>query len=104
MYPMISTCTCIFYGISSPYKNTTDPFFNICIFPLAEFFIIGERFVEITRQLKAAEVLSKLSTMNNTSSFVKDPLVITKQLKLYFSDSSRIPTQYCTIPVYIHCL
>jgi hypothetical protein len=44
----------------------------------------------ITRQLKAAEVRSKLSTMNDKSSFVKVPLVITKQLvitkelKLYF--------------------
>jgi hypothetical protein len=28
----------------------------------------------ITRQLEAAEVLSKLSTMNYKSSFVKDPL------------------------------
>jgi hypothetical protein len=53
------------------------------------------------RQLQAAEVLSKLSTMNNKSSFVKVPLVITKpfvitkQLKLYryFNNSSRIPTQ-----------
>jgi hypothetical protein len=31
----------------------------------------------ITIQLEAAEVLSKLSTMNAKSSFVKDPLVIT---------------------------
>jgi hypothetical protein len=68
---------------------------------VAEFFIIGERFLVITRQLQAAEVLSKLSIMNDKSSFVKDPLVmteqlaITKQLKLYFNNSSRIPT-----PVY----
>jgi hypothetical protein len=66
---------------------------------VAEFFIIGERFVVITRQLQAAEVLSKLSTMNDKSSFVQVPvlitkqLVITKQLKLYFNNSSRIPTQ-----------
>jgi hypothetical protein len=58
---------------------------------VAEFFIIGERFVVITRQLQAAEVLSKLSTMNDSSSFVKGPVVITKQLvstkqrKLYFN-------------------
>jgi hypothetical protein len=47
---------------------------------VAEFFIIGERFVVITRQLQAAEVLSKLPTMNDKSSFVKVPVVITKQL------------------------
>jgi uncharacterized membrane protein YfhO len=52
---------------------------------VVEFFIIGERFVGITRQLQAAEALSKLSTMNDKSSFVKVPLVITKQLKLYFT-------------------
>jgi hypothetical protein len=34
-------------------------------FSVAEFFIIGERFVGITRQLQAAEVLYKLSTMND---------------------------------------
>jgi hypothetical protein len=57
-----------------------------------------ERFVVITRQLQAAEVLSKQSTMNDKSSFIKVPLVITKQLvitnqlKLYFNNSSRIPT------------
>jgi hypothetical protein len=51
------------------------------------------------KKLEAAEVLSKLSTMNDKSSFVKDPLVITeqlvitKQLTLYFKNSSRIPTQ-----------
>jgi hypothetical protein len=66
---------------------------------MAEFFIIGERFVVITMKLQAAEVRSKLSTMNDESSFVKVPLVmikqlvITKQLKLYFNNSSRIPTQ-----------
>jgi hypothetical protein len=38
--------------------------------PVAEFIIIGERFVVITWQLEAAEVLSKLSTMNDKSSFV----------------------------------
>jgi hypothetical protein len=44
-------------------------------------------------------VLSKLSTMNDKSSFVEVPLVITKQLaitkqlKLYFNNSSRIPTR-----------
>jgi hypothetical protein len=56
---------------------------------VAEFFIIGERFVVITihRQLEAAEVLSKLSTMTDKSSFVKVLLVITKQLKSYFTDS-----------------
>jgi hypothetical protein len=47
---------------------------------VAEFFIIGERFVVINRQLEAAEVLSKLPTMNDKSSLVKDPLVITKHL------------------------
>jgi hypothetical protein len=47
----------------------------------------------ITWQLEAAEVISKLSTMDDKSSFVKDPLVITKQLKVSFSNSSRIPTQ-----------
>jgi hypothetical protein len=47
---------------------------------VAEFFIIGERFGVITRQLVAAAVLSKLSNMNDKSSFAKDPLVITKQL------------------------
>jgi hypothetical protein len=46
---------------------------------VAEFFIIGEKFVVISMQLQAAEVLSKLSTMNDKSSFVKVPLVITKQ-------------------------
>jgi hypothetical protein len=39
----------------------------------------------ITGQLQAAEVLSKLSTMNDKSSFVKVPVVITKQQKLYFN-------------------
>jgi hypothetical protein len=64
--------------------------------PVAEFFIIGERFVVITWQLQAAEVLS---TMNELSSFVKVSVVITKQLvitkplTLYFNNSSRIPTQ-----------
>jgi hypothetical protein len=60
---------------------------------VAEFFIIGERFVVITRQLQTAEVLPKLSTINDKSSFFKFPVVITKQLNLYFSNSSRIPTQ-----------
>jgi hypothetical protein len=46
----------------------------------------------ITRQLQAAEVLSKLSTMNDKSSFVKVPVVIIKQLKLYFNNTSRMPT------------
>jgi hypothetical protein len=65
---------------------------------VAEFFFIGERFVGITRQLQAAEVLSKLSTMNEKSSIVKVPVVITKQivstkqLQLYFNNSSGIPT------------
>jgi hypothetical protein len=49
---------------------------------VAEFFIIGERFVVITRQLQAAEVLSRLLTMNDKLSFVKVPLVITKQLMI----------------------
>jgi hypothetical protein len=54
----------------------------------------------ITRQLQAAEVLAKLSTMNDKSSFVKIPLVITKQLiitkqlKLYFNQSTRILTLF----------
>jgi hypothetical protein len=39
--------------------------------PVAEFFIIRERFGVFTRQLQAAEVRSKLSTMNDKSSFVK---------------------------------
>jgi hypothetical protein len=53
----------------------------------------------ITRQLQAVEVLSKLPIMNDKSSFVKVPVVITEQLvtttklKLYFNNSSRIPTQ-----------
>jgi hypothetical protein len=64
---------------------------------VAEFFIIGESFVVITSLLQEGEVLSKLSTMNDKSSFVNVPLVITKQLvtkqlKLYFNHSSRIPT------------
>jgi hypothetical protein len=42
--------------------------------------------------MQAAEVLSKLLTMNVKSSFVKVPAVITKQRKLYFNNSSRIPT------------
>jgi hypothetical protein len=41
---------------------------------------MGERFVVITRQLQAAEVLSKLSIMIDKSSFVMVPLVKTKQL------------------------
>jgi hypothetical protein len=55
-------------------------------------------FVVITRQLQAAEVLSKLSTMNKKLSFIivllviAKQLMITKQLKLYFNNSSRIPT------------
>jgi hypothetical protein len=53
----------------------------------------------ITRQLEAAEVLYKQSTMNNKSSFVKDPLVITKQLKLYFNNSSRMPTQETNVKI-----
>jgi hypothetical protein len=70
--------------------------------PVAEFFIIGERFVVITigscKLLKCS--LSKPSTMNSKSSFVTvlvvitHQLVITKQLKLNFNNSSRIPTQY----------
>jgi hypothetical protein len=43
--------------------------------PVAEFFIIGQMFLVITRQLQAAEVLSKLSTMNDKSSFLKVSLV-----------------------------
>jgi hypothetical protein len=39
----------------------------------------SKRFVVITRQLQASEVLSKLSTMNGKSSFLKVPVVITKQ-------------------------
>jgi hypothetical protein len=60
---------------------------------------MGERFVVITRQMQAAEVISKLSTMNDKSSFDKVPemitkqLGITKQLKLYLNNSSQIPTQ-----------
>jgi hypothetical protein len=46
----------------------------------------------ITRQLEAAEVLSKLSTMNKDPFLITKQLVITKQLKLYFN-SSRLPTQ-----------
>jgi hypothetical protein len=44
---------------------------------VAEFFIIGERFEAITRQLEAAELLSKQSTMNDKSSFDKVPVGIT---------------------------
>jgi hypothetical protein len=55
---------------------------------VAEFFIIGDRFLVITRQLQAAEVLSKLSTLKDKSSFIKVPLVITKQLKFYFNNYS----------------
>jgi uncharacterized membrane protein len=89
--------------------NFTNPWdkLAVCLFlvnsctawPVAEFFIIGERFIVITRQLQATKVLSKLSTMNDKSSFFKVPVVITKQLvittqlKLYFNNSSRIPTQ-----------
>jgi hypothetical protein len=47
---------------------------------VAEFIIIGERFVAITRQLLAALMLSKLLSMNDKSSFVKVPVVITKKL------------------------
>jgi hypothetical protein len=63
---------------------------------VAEFFIIGERLAVITRQLQDAEVLSKMSTMNDKSSFVKVPLVITNQLviteqfKLYFNNSNSV--------------
>jgi hypothetical protein len=39
---------------------------------VAEFFFISERYVVITMQLQAAEVLSKLSTMKDKSSFVSD--------------------------------
>jgi hypothetical protein len=46
--------------------------------------------------MEAAEALSKLSTMNDQSSFVKDPIVITKQFvitnllyKLYFNNFVR---------------
>jgi hypothetical protein len=42
--------------------------------PVAEFFIIKESFEVITRQLQAAKVLYKLSTMNAKSSFVKFPV------------------------------
>jgi hypothetical protein len=64
--------------------------------PVVEFFIIGERFVVITMQLQSAILLS---TMNEKSSFIQVPIVITKQLvltkqlKLYFNNSSRIPTR-----------
>jgi hypothetical protein len=61
--------------------------------PVAEFCIIGESVCSV-RQLQAAEVLSKLSTMKDKSSFVKVPLVTTKQLKLFFNNSSRISTEY----------
>jgi hypothetical protein len=44
------------------------------------------------RQLQASEVLAKLSTMTVKSSFLKVPVVITKQLKLYLNNSSRTPT------------
>jgi hypothetical protein len=39
---------------------------------VAEFFIIGERLIVITRQLQATEVLYKLSTMNECFSSVSD--------------------------------
>jgi hypothetical protein len=53
----------------------------------------------ITRQLQAAEVRSKLSTMNEKSSFVEVLLVITKQLKLYLNNSSRTPTLFFFTPI-----
>jgi hypothetical protein len=43
-----------------------------------EFFIKGERFVVNTRQLQAAEELSKLSTVNDKSSYVEVLLGINK--------------------------
>jgi hypothetical protein len=49
----------------------------LILLPVAEFFIIGEKFVVITSQLQAA--VSKLSTMKDKSCFVKVPVVITKQ-------------------------
>jgi hypothetical protein len=56
----------------------------------------------ITRQLEVAAVLSKLSTMNYKS-FVNDLLVITVQLKIYFNNSSRIPTRV-NVRVYRHTI
>jgi hypothetical protein len=53
-----------------------------------------EVFSDYYRQLQPAEELFKLSTMNEKSSFVKFPVVITKEIKLYFNNSSRKPTQY----------
>jgi hypothetical protein len=44
----------------------------------------------VTGQLQAAEVRYKLSTMKDKSFFLV-PFVITKQLKLYFNNSLRIP-------------
>jgi hypothetical protein len=50
-------------------------------------------------------MLSKLSTMNDKSSFVKVPLVITNQLvipaysRLYVTNSSRIPTQASRVKI-----
>jgi hypothetical protein len=58
----------------------------------------------ITRQLQADEVLYKLSTMNDKSSFVKVPVVITKPLKLYFNNSSRIPTQEHRKTIIKYCI
>jgi uncharacterized membrane protein YfhO len=67
----------------------------------------------ITRQLQAAEVLSKLSTINDKSSFIKVSLVITKRLvitkqpNLYFNNSSRIPllqTLFCQLADETSCV
>jgi hypothetical protein len=57
-------------SILIPENSATVSFSSKLVFPVAEFFITGERFVVITRQLQAAEVFSKLSTMNDKSSFV----------------------------------
>jgi hypothetical protein len=61
---------------------------------VAEFFIIEERFVVITRQLQSAEVLSKLSSFVKVPLAITKQLVLTKQLKLYFINSSRMSTQW----------
>jgi hypothetical protein len=61
---------------------------------VAEFFIIGERFVVITvgswKQLLKCALSCQLWMTSRL--LLKDPLVITKQPKLYFNNSSRIPT------------
>jgi hypothetical protein len=64
-------------------KENTGSLLEQCVY-CGGIFHHRREVLEITWQLQAAEVLSKLSTMNDKSSFVKVPLVITKQPTLYF--------------------